>query len=82
LEKKMHGLSCEKCGMKVKHLHCGKCGAPLEHKTVELAGKKTGLCECPKGCGKIKSPQCCGQDMKDYSEKKEAQHHHHGSCCS
>ena len=26
-------------------------------------GTQIGVTACPNGCGKIKSPQCCGDDM-------------------
>ena len=26
-------------------------------------GTQVGVSECPDGCGKIKSPMCCGHDM-------------------
>lgn len=55
---------CEKCGMGVKNLTCTKCNSPLKDGTVSTPdGKKVHVAECPKGCGKIKSPTCCQQDM-------------------
>jgi len=50
--------------MVVKGLTCGKCDTPLVHDEIEVDGKKIQVSRCPKGCGKIKSPQCCGEDMK------------------
>jgi hypothetical protein len=56
---------CSDCGMGVKGLTCGKCGAELCDKTIKNAqGKDIEVSECPKGCGKIKSPMCCGHDMR------------------
>lgn len=55
---------CSDCGMSVKHLTCGKCGTELRHNTITTAeGKKVEVSECPKQCGKIKSPMCCNHDM-------------------
>ena len=56
--------SCDQCGMQVTNLTCGKCGAALEHKTLERDGNAIGVSECPAGCGRIKSPMCCGSDME------------------
>lgn len=55
---------CCDCGMQVQGLTCGKCGTPLVHDTIEVNGKKVQVSKCPKSCGKIKSPQCCGHDME------------------
>ena len=55
---------CMDCGMSVKGLTCGKCGAELHHGTIKDAqGKEIHVAQCPKNCGKIKSPMCCGHDM-------------------
>lgn len=54
---------CTECGMAVKGLACAKCGKPLIHKTIHKDDKKVHVSECPTGCGKIKSPTCCGHDM-------------------
>lgn len=55
---------CEKCGMGVKGMACAKCNAPLvAGSTTTGEGKKVQVAKCPKGCGMIKSPQCCGSDM-------------------
>ena len=52
------------CDMGVTGLTCGKCGAALEHVVLEKDdGSTVGVSQCPKGCGKIKSPMCCGADM-------------------
>lgn len=56
---------CPKCDMGVKGLTCAKCDAELVKDEVTLAdGKKVQVAKCPNGCGKIKSPQCCGSDME------------------
>ncbi len=60
----MTKYECCDCGMAVKGLTCGKCGAPLQSKTIKAGGKDVQVAECPKQCGKIKSPMCCGHDMK------------------
>ena len=55
--------TCDKCGMSV-NMTCGTCGAPLENGSITTgAGVEVQISECPNGHGKIKSPQCCGQDM-------------------
>lgn len=55
---------CDKCGMGVKGLICTKCNQALVKDTVTTAnGSKVQVAKCPNGCGKIKSPTCCGQDM-------------------
>ncbi len=60
----MMAYECCDCGMAVKGLTCGKCGSPLHHATIKDAhGKEVQVSECPKKCGKIKSPMCCGHDM-------------------
>ena len=61
------GYQCDTCNMKVKDLCCGKCGEDLKHDHTEIEGKDVRICECPSGCGKVKSPMCCGQDM-DHTE--------------
>ena len=54
---------CDKCGMGVKGLACGKCEAELVQETITKDGKEVQVAKCPTGCGMIKSPTCCGQDM-------------------
>jgi hypothetical protein len=53
--------------MGVKGMACSKCGAELVNDTISVADKTVQVAKCPEGCGKIKSPQCCGHDM---AEKK------------
>ena len=61
----MSQYECDDCGMGVKNLTCAKCGAELRHATIKDShGKEVHVSECPKKCGKIKSPMCCGHDMK------------------
>ena len=56
--------ACERCGMSVKGMTCGKCNAALVHDTLTKPdGTEVHVAKCPGGCGKIKSPMCCGQDM-------------------
>jgi hypothetical protein len=55
--------TCDKCGMSVKGLTCGKCDEELVKGTVNKDGKNIQVAKCPSGCGMIKSPTCCGQDM-------------------
>lgn len=59
----MATYTCDKCGMGV-NMTCAKCGEPLVNDSITKAdGAKVQISKCPKGCGKIKSPMCCGQDM-------------------
>ena len=54
---------CNSCGMSVKTT-CGKCDEPLVDGTLLTDdGNEVQISECPAGCGKIKSPMCCGLDM-------------------
>ena len=56
--------SCPKCGMSVGTMTCGTCGKELVHDTLQLdGGASVDVAKCPDGHGKIKSPQCCGEDM-------------------
>lgn len=56
---------CDTCDMTVKGLTCGKCNAELVDDIITTKeGKIIEVAKCPNGCGKIKSPQCCGHDMK------------------
>jgi hypothetical protein len=46
------------------NMTCAKCGAALvDDSLTKDDGGKVQVSKCPKGCGKIKSPLCCGQDM-------------------
>jgi len=55
---------CEKCGMGVKGLTCSKCNTALVNDTISTEkGTQVQVATCPNGCGKIKSPMCCGHDM-------------------
>lgn len=54
---------CEHCHMSVATMVCGTCQSPLEHAQIEVDGNTVAVAKCPKGCGMIKSPQCCGHDM-------------------
>lgn len=55
---------CDKCGMGVKGLVCSKCNTSLVNDEIVTGNnQKVQVAKCPKGCGMIKSPTCCGQDM-------------------
>lgn len=55
--------SCDSCKMSIEAPKCGHCHQELALKTIDAKGKKVQVLECPKGCGRIKSPQCCEHDM-------------------
>ena len=56
--------TCDKCGMSVGTMTCGQCGKELVHDNLTLDnGTQVDIAKCPDGHGKIKSPQCCGEDM-------------------
>ena len=55
--------TCDKCGMSIGSMTCGKCGSELVHDTIEVEGQKIHVSKCPNGCGMVKSPQCCAEDM-------------------
>ena len=55
---------CNQCGMSVKNLTCGKCNSLLVEDSIQSEkGNVIKIAKCPSGCGQIKSPTCCGQDM-------------------
>ena len=59
----MAAYTCAKCGMSV-NITCAKCGAELvDDSLTKPDGVKVEVSKCPNGCGKIKSPLCCGEDM-------------------
>jgi DNA-directed RNA polymerase subunit RPC12/RpoP len=63
-EKTMAIYKCGKCGMSIGTMTCGECGKELVHETLTLdSGAKVDIAKCPEGHGKVKSPQCCGDDM-------------------
>jgi len=46
------------------NMTCAKCGKALVDDSITKAdGTKVEVSKCPDGCGKIKSPLCCGADM-------------------
>ena len=50
--------------MSVAAMNCGACGKELVHDTLTKEdGSTVDVSKCPGGCGKIKSPMCCGNDM-------------------
>ena len=55
---------CDQCGMGVTGMKCAKCGEELVHDHITTDdGQTVAVAKCPDGCGKIKSPMCCGTDM-------------------
>jgi formate dehydrogenase maturation protein FdhE len=55
--------TCEMCDMAVK-ASCANCDVPLKNDYLKLDdGSEVQISICPSCEGKIKSPQCCGQDM-------------------
>ena len=61
----MGKYTCCDCGMEVAPIMCGSCGSELIMKDlIKDDGSSVSVSECPKGCGKIKSPMCCGLDME------------------
>ena len=55
---------CDQCGMGVAGMKCAKCGGELVHDHITTDdGQTVAVAKCPDGCGKIKSPMCCGTDM-------------------
>ena len=60
----MSDYVCEHCGMGVTDMKCAKCGKDLVHDHITTDdGTQVAVSKCPDGCGKIKSPMCCGHDM-------------------
>ena len=57
----METYNCNDCSMEIKGLTCGKCESELVY--AEIGDNSIGVSQCPNGCGKIKSPMCCGTDM-------------------
>jgi len=61
--KPMAIYKCQKCGMSIGSMTCGECGKELEHDTLKLdSGAEVTIAKCPAAHGKVKSPQCCGED--------------------
>ncbi len=61
----MAAYTCEKCGMSVGTMTCGKCGKDLVHGEITTdTGETVHVSKCSDGCGMVKSPMCCGQDMQ------------------
>ena len=55
---------CKQCNMGIKGLECSHCGCALIHDHITTDdGRSVAVARCTKGCGMIKSPQCCGNDM-------------------
>ncbi len=56
---------CSNCDMAIKDIVCAKCDARLVNGEITKEdGSKVKIATCPNHCGKIKSPQCCGDDME------------------
>lgn len=59
----MATYECESCGMAVT-ISCSKCGKELSHDTLQVEnGISVQISVCGDCKGKVKSPQCCGEDM-------------------
>ncbi|MAP99200.1 MAG: hypothetical protein CMC51_00030 [Flavobacteriaceae bacterium] len=59
----METYKCNKCGMAV-NATCAKCNVPLKNDHLDLDdGSVVQISICTICHGKIKSPQCCGEDM-------------------
>lgn len=57
--------TCGSCKMSVKGLTCGNCNEELVPGTItNEQGQAIQVSKCPNNCGMIKSPMCCGKDMK------------------
>ncbi|MFL3050187.1 MAG: hypothetical protein ACJZ02_00705 [Candidatus Neomarinimicrobiota bacterium] len=68
----MTKYECSDCGNGIEGLTCSNCGEALVHGTLEKEdGTVVQISKCPKDCGKIKSPMCCGEDMVPH------EHHEH-----
>ena len=60
----MSGYTCNKWGMGVTGMTCARCGKELVHDTITTdEDAEVHVSKFPDGCGKIKSPMCCSQDM-------------------
>ncbi len=60
----MSTYTCSNCDYEISGINCGKCGSELEYTVLTKDdGSTVNVSECPDGCGKIKSPMCCGDDM-------------------
>lgn len=58
----MATYNCNKCGMGV-NASCAKCDHALINDYLDVQGQQVQISKCPECEGKIKSPQCCGEDM-------------------
>ena len=59
----MATYECSKCGMAV-NASCAKCNRPLEDDVLTIDdGSQVQISKCPECQGKIKSPQCCCEEM-------------------
>jgi hypothetical protein len=63
--REMAMYTCEVCGMSVGTMTCGTCNKELAHDVITTdSGEKIAVSKCPDNHGMIKSPTCCGQDMR------------------
>ncbi|MCY4561702.1 MAG: hypothetical protein OXC03_05240 [Flavobacteriaceae bacterium] len=59
----MATYTCDKCDMSVD-ISCAKCNKPLSDDVLHLEnGQDIQIAICDECKGKVKSPQCCGEDM-------------------
>ena len=66
----MATYECKTCGMAI-NASCAKCDTPLVNDIVVVGeGEEVQVSACPDCKGKIKSPQCCGNDMSYISLSK------------
>ncbi len=59
----MATYACNICKMAV-NASCAKCDQPLVNDYLDVNGQQVQISKCPDCAGKIKSPQCCGEDMQ------------------
>ena len=57
------GYHCSDCNMSINDLICTECECVLENDFMHNEGRDIQISQCPECGKKIKSPQCCGQDM-------------------
>lgn len=57
------GYHCTECQMSIHDLVCSECERELANHTAIIDGIEVQVAECPDCQKKIKSPQCCGEDM-------------------
>ena len=56
---------CDACGMSLGSVTCGTCDKELAHDSITTdSGEEIQVSRCPDDHGMIKSPMCCGSDMR------------------